>query len=142
MDACQLAQELLHRTRQGDLRGAVALFDREADVTPPGLVGRGRGTAAAELCEWLAECFPEDAPVQSEISGQGAYAVVVFRAVEDPPGEAPPRRVATVLIEVGDDGDARITRSRLLADLRRCAAIRQVASDAREDAARRRFLGH
>ena len=140
MDACHLAQELLHRTRRGDLRGAVALFDHEADVTPPGLVGRGRGTAAVDLCEWLAECFPEDAPVQSEVSGRDTYAIVVFRALDGPSGEASRRRLATVLIEVGDEGGSRITRARLLADHRRCAAIRQVASDAREDAARRRYL--
>lgn len=140
MDACRLAQELLHRTRQGDLPGAVALFDAEADVTPPGLVGHGRGTAATELCEWLAGSFPEDAPVQSEVSGRGTYAVVVYRAVDDPSADLPRRRLATVLIEVGDEVESRITRARLLADHRRCAAIRQVASDAREDAARRRYL--
>ncbi len=104
-------------------------------------MGHGTGTAAAELCRWLAECFPEDAPVQSEVSGEGTYAALVFRALAGPSGEGPQRRVATVHIEIDDQGVSRITRARLLADLRRCAAIRQVASDAREDAARRRYLG-
>ncbi|MGI0155942.1 MAG: hypothetical protein ACREDE_07430, partial [Thermoplasmata archaeon] len=76
MDACRLAQELLHRTRQGDVPGAVALFDHEADVTPPGLVGHGTGTAATELCRWLADSFPEDAPVHAEVSGQDTYAAL------------------------------------------------------------------
>ena len=137
MDACALAHELLHRTRHGDLAGALALFDEEADVTPPGLVSRGRGTAAADLCGWLAECFPEDAPVQSQVSGRGAHAVLAYRPVDGPSQ----RPVATVLIEITGDGAPRIGRARLLFNPVTCAAIRQVASDAREDAARRRFLG-
>jgi hypothetical protein len=137
MDACELARQLLQRTRHGDVCGALALFDEDADVTPPGFVGRGRGTAAADLCSWLVECFPEDAPVQGEVSGRGPLAALLYIPVAGPSQ----RPAATVLIQVVGEDTPRIVRARLLFNPVTCATVRQAASDAREDAARHRYRG-
>jgi hypothetical protein len=140
MGASELALELLRRVRHHDLPGAIGLFDPEAQLRlPEGL--RHTGDPAADLCMWLAEWFPEGAPVDVRVSGQELHAVLIFDLATEASGECAARPAATVLIDVDEAIPSRIARAHVLVDARTCAGVRQATADALEDAARERYLG-